>query len=297
MLPKEDREIISKIGRYNYNKMKQLNMTLEEFQEYQQKIQTERKFKKQIGYRKYEELKQLGMTLEQYKNFKEETKYRNRQKYEEKSKIRFRTIRYIERYCDLEMKCQICGTREDVQIHHPNYNDYLKINLLCRKHHTQLHNFELVPPEIIDLEKETTKKPVTQERKEKIEKQLESMKNDVFKNNFTYHNLSKKYKLGAETIKRRLKQEENWEDIKSKLKKNAKRKQSEKKRKVNSNSPFLEYQEKNGWTLLEISNITGIPFSTINAISNGKLKIENIKEKTKQKLLKLTTTDTNLKIL
>ena len=59
----------------------------------------------------------------------------------------------MERYCNVEMKCQICNTTEKIQIHHPNYNDYLKINLLCIEHHKKLHNFELIPPQIIDLEK------------------------------------------------------------------------------------------------------------------------------------------------
>lgn len=157
MLSKEDRKIISQIGRYKYDKMKRLNMTLEEFKEYEKKTQDEKKIKKKIGYAKYQELQELGMTLEEYKKFVEETKCKNRKKRKEKNKIRFRTIRYVERYCDLERKCQICG--EKAQIHHPNYKDYLKINLLCQKHHTALHNFELIPPEIIDLEKIKIKEP------------------------------------------------------------------------------------------------------------------------------------------
>ena len=112
MLPKEDREIISKIGRYNYNKMKQSNMTLEEFQEYQKRVQEERKLKEKIGYRDYNKMKQLGLNYEEYKQYQKEQKFKKYEKKREKDKIRFKTIRYIERYCNLEMKCQICETKK-----------------------------------------------------------------------------------------------------------------------------------------------------------------------------------------
>ena len=205
MLPKEEREIIKKIGRYQYNKMKELNMNLEDFQKYQKKKEEEKKFKQKIGYRKYAELKELGMTLEEYKEFLEKTKYKDRQKREEKNKIRYRTIRYIERYCDLEMKCQICNTTEKVQIHHPNYKDYLKVNFLCIKHHNQLHSFELVPPEIIDLEEIAVKEAPIKKREKLIKENLENIKKDIIINSFTFSDLKRKYKIEADSIKRRLK--------------------------------------------------------------------------------------------
>ena len=91
-----------------------------------------------------------------YKDFLEHEKQQRFQKYEkrkEKDKIRQKTVRFLERHCNIKKKCQICETEKNVQIHHPNYNDYLKVNFLCKNHHTMLHNFELIPPEIIDLEK------------------------------------------------------------------------------------------------------------------------------------------------
>lgn len=288
MLPKEDREIISKIGRYQYNKMKELGMTLEEYREYQKKVKEDRKFKKQIGYRKYEELKQLGMTLEEYKRFKEETKYKNKKKYEEKNKIRYRTIRYIERYCNLEMKCQVCG--QEAEIHHPNYNDYLKINLLCKKHHTQLHNFELVPPEIIDLEKIAIKKPPQQEKEQYIQSQIENIKIDILDNNFSYPELKEKYALNSQTIKRHLFEQSNYKELEKKLKENGKLQQIVKHNR-NPKNPLQQYKQKYSLSSQGISRLTGIPLPTIRAIECGKTKIENIRSVTKRKLLKLTTTD------
>ena len=74
----------------------------------------------------------------------------------EKDKIRSKTSNYFKKYCDLKKKCQICG--ELAEIHHPNYKDYLKINLLCRKHHTELHKSEIEQPPIIDLKSVPIKK-------------------------------------------------------------------------------------------------------------------------------------------
>lgn len=96
-------------------------------------------------------------TIEEFEEYKrkklkdrQEQKSYMAEKKHEKDKIRFRTIRYLERNCNIERKCQICG--EWAEIHHPNYKDNLKINFLCKKHHVALHNFELIPPPIIDLE-------------------------------------------------------------------------------------------------------------------------------------------------
>jgi len=74
----------------------------------------------------------------------------------EKGKIRSKTLKYFNKYCDLERKCQICGAK--AEIHHPNYKDYLKINLLCRKHHTDVHKFRIAQPSLIDLENVPKKK-------------------------------------------------------------------------------------------------------------------------------------------
>lgn len=286
MLPKEEREIIKKIGRYQFNKMKELNMNLEEFEQYQKKQKEERKFKQKIGYRKYAELKELGMTLEEYKEFIEKTKYKNRQKREEKNKIRYKTIRYIERYCDLETKCQICNTTEDVQIHHPNYNDYLKVNFLCIKHHNQLHNFELVPPEIIDLEKIAIKKPIQKEKQEYIKSQLNNIKQDILEHKFSYKQIEDKYKTTSSTIKKYLEKESNWKIIEESLKQAGKRNQFVCKLKYQKN-PLQQYRIEHNLTIKELSKITQIPAPTIAKIEIGATDISKIKPNTRKKLEKL----------
>lgn len=73
----------------------------------------------------------------------------------EKNKIRCRTIIFLQRYCNIKKECQVCGTTDNVQIHHQNYNDYLKINLLCRKHHYDVHNDLIQAPKIINLSEKT----------------------------------------------------------------------------------------------------------------------------------------------
>lgn len=286
MLPKEDREIISKIGRYNYNKMKELNMSLDEFQKYKNKIKAERELKEKIGYRTYNKMKQLGFNYEEYKQYQREKKLKQYEKKREKDKIRFKTIRYIERYCNLEMKCQECGTKEDVQIHHPNYSDYLKVNILCLKHHKQLHNFELIPPKIIDLEKISVKKPIQKEREKYIQSQMGKIKTDIFTNNLSYGELKQKFGIDPQTMKRHLKKENDYEKIYSKLKENGKMRQSIRNN-SNPKNPLLPYKQKYKLNSQEISQITEIPLPTIRAIESGKTDILKIRPKTKKKLEKL----------
>lgn len=114
-------------------------------------------FRNKIGNNIYYQMKKKGYTLDKggYEQFKKDKLFDKEQRTLRrtgKNRTRWKTYRYIERHCNLEMKCQICETTKNVEIHHPNYNDYLKINLLCKKHHTDLHNFELIPPIVINLE-------------------------------------------------------------------------------------------------------------------------------------------------
>ena len=286
MLPKEDREIISKIGRYSYNKMKELNMDLEEFEEHQRKVKAERKLKEKIGYRDYNKMKQLGLGYEEYKQYQKEQRLKRYEKKREKDKIRFRTIRYIERYCNLEMKCQVCGTKEDVQIHHPNYKDYLKVNLLCQKHHNQLHNFELVPPEIIDLKKIAIKKPVQEERTQYINSQIDNIKKDIIVNKFSYKDLEKKYRICQGTLKRRLEKEENWNILENILIEIGKSQRQISMLK-NIDNAIQKYRIQHNLTVKQFSDLTNIPEPTIRKLECGMTDILKIKPKTRKKLEKL----------
>lgn len=291
MLSQEDKQIISEIGRYRYKQMKEMKMSYQKYQKYLQDKEEEKKLKQKIGYRKYHELQELGMTLDEYKRFKEETKYNNRKKYEEKNKIRYKTIRYIERYCELEKKCQICG--EKAEIHHPNYKDYQKINLLCKKHHTELHNFELIPPLIIDLEKIAVKTPPKIKHEKYINEQIENIKIDILKNNFSGRDLEKKYKMSISTIKKYLRKQTDKQKLEDKLKLNGKKKYIQKKN-SNKNNPLLFYKLKYNLTSSEISEITKIPLPTLRAIESGRNKLENLKKKTKTKLKTLNEKNINL---
>ena len=69
MLNWSDRKIIEEIGKYKFLKMKELNMTLEEFQKYEEEKKKENRFKREIGYKKYYELKAFNMTVEQMKEY------------------------------------------------------------------------------------------------------------------------------------------------------------------------------------------------------------------------------------
>lgn len=284
MLPKEDREIISKIGRYKYNKMKELNMSLEEFEEHERKIKAERKLKEKIGDRDYNKMKQLGLNYEEYKQYQKEQKFKKYEKKREKDKIRFRTVRYIERYCNLEMKCQECGTKKEVQIHHPNYKDYLKINLLCREHHTALHNFELVPPEIIDLEQIKSREPPRKEMQQYIEDKLQEIKQDILSGKYNYSTLSDKYKISTGMIKRRLEKEADWNVLEEKLKSASIILDKKTKHK---NNPIQKYRIENKLSVKQLSELTGIKEPTIRKIECEMTNINNIRFTTQRKLQRL----------
>ena len=286
MLPKKDREIISKIGRYQYNKMKELNLGYEQFLEYQNNKQKEKELKKKIGYGEFNKMKELGLDYEEYKQYQKEQKFKKYERKREKDRIRFRTVRYIERYCDIEMKCQVCNTDKNVQIHHPNYRDYLKINLLCKRHHDELHRFELVPPQIIDLEKISVKKPPLKERKDYINSNVEAMIEDVLKNDFTYTDLYKKYCIAGTTIKRYFSKRGDYQMLEKKIKENAKKRYSQRKN-IHTENPLLSYKKENCLTSKDLSKITGIPLPTIRAIEIGKTNLENAREITRQKLKKI----------
>jgi len=286
MLSKDEKEIISKIGKYKYRKMKELELSYEEFLQYEKGKKEEKKLKEKIGYREYNKMKELGLNYEEYKKYQKEQTLKKYEKKREKDKIRTRTIRYIERYCNLEMKCQICNTRNEIQIHHPNYNDYLKINLLCIKHHNQLHNFELVPPEIIDLEEIAIKRPPQKEKQSNIKNNIEKIKQDILENEYTYKRLSEKYKIDSGTIKKYLKKEKEWIILENTLNKS-----SEKRKKFcnlkHQDNPLQKYRIENNLSTKELSNITHIPIATIRAIESGKTDIKKIKQITKKRLEKL----------
>lgn len=288
MLPKEERDLIKIIGRYTYNKMKDLGLPLniQSYKEYLENTKKEKRLKKKMGTRRYKKMKELKLSYEEFIQYEKEQKLKKYETKREKDKIRQKTVRYIERYCDLDMECQICKTKENVQIHHPNYKDYLKINLLCIKHHNDLHNFELIPPEIIDLEKIAKIKPPQKEKQNYINNNLENIKTDIISGGLTYSELSKKYKVSRPTIKRYLEKEKDWDIIQNKLKEIGEKAQCTCKLKHQDN-PLQKFRIEHNLTIKEISKITGIPIPTIRAIECGKTDLKKLKPITKQRLEKL----------
>lgn len=294
MLPKKDRDLIMLTGRYMYYKMKDLGLplTIESYNQYLDEKAKEKRLKKKMGYSNFNQMKKLGLNYEEYKQYQKEQKLKKYERKREKDKVRFKTIRYIERYCVLEMKCQICDAEEKIEIHHPNYNDYLKVNLLCKKHHNQLHNFELVPPQIIDLEKIATKRPILKERQRYIESQIDDIKEDILKNGYSYKKLADKYQISSGAIKRYLEKDKDWEVIHKNLEE-AKQKNAHICKMKHQDNPIQKYRIKNSLSIEELSKVTHIPIPTLRAIECGKTKIENITTKTKEKLNILNEMPTN----
>lgn len=147
-------------------------------------------------------------------------------KRQEKDRIRFRTIRYLERYCNIEKKCQICG--EKAEIHHTDYKNYLKVNLLCKKHHVLLHKGELITPPIIDLEKIAIKKQIKTNKKQLVQENINKIKNDILENGKTFYDITKEYKTTPGTIKQFLNYSE-IEQLTKKSKENTSQKRKNKK--------------------------------------------------------------------
>lgn len=282
----QEKMLRKKMGQYEYKKMKNLGLNYSEYQEYKKNKEQEKILKQKIGYKDFNRMKKLGLNYEQYKQFKKEQKFKKYEKSREKNKTRYKTIRYIERYCNLEMKCQICNAKKNVQIHHPNYKDYLKINLLCIKHHNALHRFELIPPPVINLEEIAIAKPIQKEKMEYIKSQMMNIKNDIMKNKYTYSQLSEKYGIAGGTIKRHLEKDKDWDILKDILYKSGKRKMSM-RQSNNKANPLQKYRIENNLTVKELSEIIQIPAATITAIENNRTNINKVKSKTKQKLKKI----------
>ncbi len=292
MLPKEQRELIKLIGRYKFNKLKDLGIPLsvESYKQYEEEQKKQQRLKKRLGYSRYYRMQGLGLSYKDFLEYEQKEKIQNsvnkKDRKREKDKIRFKTIRYLERYCDLEKKCQICETTQNVEIHHPNYKDYLKVNLLCKKHHTALHNFELIPPKIIDLEEIATVKLQLKEKQDYINENMNEMKKDVIKNGFTYRDLQKKYEISDSTIRNYFMQDQDYEILSNALKKNKKIKLIF-KNKDNPLNPLLKYKLQNNLSTAELAKIVDIPVPTLRAIESGKTNLNKVSFKTKRKLKKI----------
>lgn len=142
----------SYIGEYYYKKVKNGEISEKEAID---KI-NESKIKKFIGYKQYREMKKMNLNLKEYINYitqRNEEKVKHIYEEIEKDRIRNKTKIFFNKYCkNIERKCQICNNPK-IELHHIDYNDYLKINMLCTKHHKELHKGIIENVEIIHLEK------------------------------------------------------------------------------------------------------------------------------------------------
>lgn len=286
MLPKEERDVIRIAGRYTYYKMKDLGLpiNMQSYNEYLDKQNRQKRLKKKMGKARYEKMKELNLSYKEFIQHEKEQKLKRYEKRREKDRIRFKTIRYIERYCNLELKCQICGQK--AEIHHPNYKDYLKVNLLCKRHHTALHNFELVPPEIIDLEVVAIKKPKFKNIQITIEENINNIKDDILLKEFSLRELSEKYKISREVICRQLKGYKDWDILKKILDENGKKKFLMCTLKYPDNL-IQKYRIEHKLSAKDFSQMTGIALSTIRAIESGKTDIKKVRTETRYKLEKV----------
>ena len=91
--------------------------------------------------------KNMQKARESFENYKEQ----NKEKYMEKSRVG--QINYAKKYpnkiraqnlANLKIKilncCERCGSNENLQKHHPDYNKPLCVEILCRNCHTKIHS-------------------------------------------------------------------------------------------------------------------------------------------------------------
>lgn len=150
MLNNEEKILRDTMGTKNYYEMKNLNMGYEEYGDFLKR----KKIIKKFGTTIYNKAINSDMSIEEYilklaidKEIEKKIKKENINK---KNNARWNTNIYFKRYCNIPRICQICG-KENAELHHQDYNDYLKINLLCEKHHGEAHKFKLIMPPIINL--------------------------------------------------------------------------------------------------------------------------------------------------
>lgn len=127
-------------------------MTEEEIKDLDFQIRLKRKY----GRNRFYKAQKMGfLATKDIEKYLKQTVPPQQQKANKKDHVRHQTISYMKKYFKGEKVCQLCG--KNAEIHHPDYTNYLKINLLCSKHHRLLHNFMLVPPPVIDLLEEANK--------------------------------------------------------------------------------------------------------------------------------------------
>ena len=75
-----------------------------------------------------------------------------------RNRVRRKAYQHVKRYCDMELKCQNCGKGTDIELHHPDYNQPLLVNILCFECHRELHKAISLKYKPINLENIATRK-------------------------------------------------------------------------------------------------------------------------------------------
>ena len=78
----------------------------------------------------------------EYRNRKKNRKIINmrRKKYYKNNKIQVLSQDKAYRKISLDLNCLFCNTTKNLQRHHPNYNEPLRINTLCSQCHYNIHH-------------------------------------------------------------------------------------------------------------------------------------------------------------
>lgn len=100
---KKASDLRRKIGNKKYYELKAFDMTVDEMKKYLVQKEEEKEIIKHLGYYQYSKMKEFGArTIEEYERYKKEERKHKKDIYDEKNKIRFLTIRFIERHCNIE---------------------------------------------------------------------------------------------------------------------------------------------------------------------------------------------------
>jgi len=94
-----------------------------------------------------EKIDQTGENNPNWKGGISEYKYRYKQRQEEKHPKKVRARRMVNSAVQTGKlqrgKCVKCGTEENIEAHHTDYDKPLEVEWICKKHHIEFHNSEV----------------------------------------------------------------------------------------------------------------------------------------------------------
>lgn len=181
------------------------------------------------------------------------------------SKLQWKTYRFIERYTNLERKCQLCGEKAKIICS----DEFLVINLLCTNCRKRYKGKDIPK---IPVKAYMIKEPPHQITQKRFENYKDIILEEI-ENGATCPELSEKYRIVPYKIY-------GIDGAKEKLRENAKKKIQKNNNKYPENL-MQKYRINNQLSIRELSVITGIPEITIRKIECGEFNIGN---KTRKRL-------------